>query len=47
MCSCCEALRLEGNGRDLDTEMIAKLCLLHEYILEIPVSYSPRTLLRR
>jgi 2-phospho-L-lactate transferase/gluconeogenesis factor (CofD/UPF0052 family) len=37
------SLRLEGNGRDLDTEMIAKLCLLHEYILEIPVSYSPRT----
>jgi 2-phospho-L-lactate transferase/gluconeogenesis factor (CofD/UPF0052 family) len=37
------SLGLEGNGRDLDTEIIAKLCLLHEYILEIPVSYSPRT----
>jgi hypothetical protein len=23
--------------------IIAKLCLLHEYSLEIPVSYSPRT----
>ncbi|MGA3242788.1 MAG: hypothetical protein ABSG03_41635, partial [Bryobacteraceae bacterium] len=37
------SLLLEGNGRNLDTEIIAKLCLLHEYILEIPVSYSPRT----
>ncbi len=37
------SLRLEGNGRDLDTEIIAKLSLLHEYILEMPVSYSPRT----
>jgi 2-phospho-L-lactate transferase/gluconeogenesis factor (CofD/UPF0052 family) len=37
------SLRLEGNGRDLDTEIIAKLCLLHEYILEVPVSYTPRT----
>jgi hypothetical protein len=37
------SLRLEGNGRDLDTEIIAKLSLLHEYILEVPVSYTPRT----
>jgi 2-phospho-L-lactate transferase/gluconeogenesis factor (CofD/UPF0052 family) len=37
------SLLLEGDGRNLDTEIIAKLCLLHEYILEIPVSYSPRT----
>ena len=37
------SLRLEGNGRDLDTEIVAKLSLLHEYILEVPVSYSPRT----
>ena len=43
MCACCRSLCLEGDGRDLDMEIIAKLCLLHEYILEIPVSYSPRT----
>jgi hypothetical protein len=37
------SLRLQGNGRDLDTEIIAKLSLLHEYILEVPVNYRPRT----
>jgi 2-phospho-L-lactate transferase/gluconeogenesis factor (CofD/UPF0052 family) len=36
-------LNLEGNGRDLDAEICAKLGLLHEYVLELPVDYSPRT----
>jgi 2-phospho-L-lactate transferase/gluconeogenesis factor (CofD/UPF0052 family) len=36
-------LRLVSNGRDLETEICAKLGLLHEYILEFPVSYFPRT----
>jgi len=37
------SLRLESDGRDLDTEILAKLGSLHEYILEVPVDYSPRT----
>jgi glycosyltransferase involved in cell wall biosynthesis len=37
------SLQLECEGRDLDTEIIAKLALRHEYILELPVEYKPRT----
>jgi len=37
------SLQLTGNGRDLDTEISSKLGLMHEYILELPVDYSPRT----
>jgi hypothetical protein len=37
------SLRLKSDGRDLDTEILAKLGSLHEYILEVPVDYSPRT----
>jgi 2-phospho-L-lactate transferase/gluconeogenesis factor (CofD/UPF0052 family) len=36
-------LRLESNGRELDTEIIAKLSLKREYMLELPVEYKPRT----
>jgi len=36
-------LRLSSNGRDLDTEICAKLGLLHEYVSEFPVNYRPRT----
>jgi glycosyltransferase involved in cell wall biosynthesis len=36
-------LNLERSGRDLDAEICAKLGLLHEYVLEMPVDYSPRT----
>jgi 2-phospho-L-lactate transferase/gluconeogenesis factor (CofD/UPF0052 family) len=36
-------LRLSGNGRDLETEICAKLGLRHEYISEFPVNYRPRT----
>ncbi len=36
-------LNLTSNGRDLETEIIAKLGLLHEFVLEIPVDYTPRT----
>lgn len=36
-------LRLESSGRDLDAEICAKLGVLHEYVLELPVDYSPRT----
>ena len=36
-------LQLQSSGRDLDAEICAKLALLHEYILELPVDYSPRT----
>ncbi len=37
------SLQLECDGRDLDTEIIAKLALRHEYVLELPVEYEPRT----
>jgi 2-phospho-L-lactate transferase/gluconeogenesis factor (CofD/UPF0052 family) len=37
------SLRLESDGRDLDTEILAKLGGVQEYILELPVDYSPRT----
>ncbi len=36
-------LKLVSNGRDLETEIIAKLGRRHEYIMEVPVDYSPRT----
>ncbi len=37
------SLRLESDGMNLDTEIIAKLCRRGNYILEIPVEYKPRT----
>lgn len=36
-------LNLELNGRDLETEIVAKLALRNEFILELPVDYNPRT----
>ena len=36
-------LELKASGRDLDTEIAAKLALRQEYVLELPVDYSPRT----
>lgn len=36
-------LRLTSNRRNLETEICAKLGLLHEYISEFPVNYHPRT----
>jgi len=36
-------LNLESKGRDLETEIIAKLGRRHEFILEVPVDYTPRT----
>jgi 2-phospho-L-lactate transferase/gluconeogenesis factor (CofD/UPF0052 family) len=36
-------LGLESNGRDLDTEICAKLARRHEHVLEYPVNYYPRT----
>jgi glycosyltransferase involved in cell wall biosynthesis len=36
-------LKLESNGRDLETEIIAKLGRRHEFIMEVPVDYTPRT----
>jgi 2-phospho-L-lactate transferase/gluconeogenesis factor (CofD/UPF0052 family) len=37
------SLCLESNGRELDTEIVAKLCRRREYLLELPVDYRPRT----
>jgi hypothetical protein len=37
------SLRLRGQGLDIQTEMVAKLCARHEFILELPVDYQPRT----
>lgn len=37
------SLKLVCDGRDLDTEIIAKLAIRLEYVLEIPVDYAPRT----
>lgn len=37
------SLNLRSNGRDLDTELFAKLALQHVYVLELPVDYDPRT----
>ena len=36
-------LQLSSKSRDLETEICAKLGLLHEYISEYPVNYHPRT----
>jgi 2-phospho-L-lactate transferase/gluconeogenesis factor (CofD/UPF0052 family) len=38
-----KTLALEGQGIDLDTEIIAKLSLHREYILELPVDFKART----
>ena len=38
-----QGLQLERSGRDLDTEIVAKLGRQREYILEHPVEYQPRT----
>ncbi|BDC53187.1 hypothetical protein F183_A55020 (plasmid) [Bryobacterales bacterium F-183] len=37
------SLHLESNGRDLDTEIVAKLAKRREFMLELPVDYEPRT----
>lgn len=37
------SLALESNGRDLETEIVAKLSRRREYMLELPVEYKPRT----
>jgi 2-phospho-L-lactate transferase/gluconeogenesis factor (CofD/UPF0052 family) len=37
------SLALECNGLDLETEIVAKLSRRQEYMLEVPVSYKPRT----
>jgi 2-phospho-L-lactate transferase/gluconeogenesis factor (CofD/UPF0052 family) len=36
-------LGLRGSGRDLDTEICARLALRHIFVLELPVDYNPRT----
>jgi 2-phospho-L-lactate transferase/gluconeogenesis factor (CofD/UPF0052 family) len=38
-----KTLALEGQGIDLDTEIIAKLSRRREYILELPVDFKART----
>jgi 2-phospho-L-lactate transferase/gluconeogenesis factor (CofD/UPF0052 family) len=37
------SLRLQSDGMNLDTEIVAKLCRRGQYILEIPVEYRART----
>jgi len=37
------SLDLRSHGINLESEIIAKLGIRHEFILEIPVEYSPRT----
>jgi hypothetical protein len=37
------SLELKSNGIDLDGEIVAKLCKRRTFILEMPVSYQPRT----
>lgn len=37
------SLKLESNGLDLETELVAKLSRKREYLLELPVDYKPRT----
>lgn len=37
------SLKLESSGVDLEMEIVAKLAAAHEFILEIPVDYQPRT----
>jgi len=36
-------LKLEGNGVGLECEIIAKVSQRLDFILEVPVSYTPRT----
>ena len=36
-------MALKSNGIDLETEIVAKLSLKREYMLELPVEYQPRT----
>jgi 2-phospho-L-lactate transferase/gluconeogenesis factor (CofD/UPF0052 family) len=38
-----KSLDLGSNGLDLETEIVAKLSRRREYILEMPVEYTPRT----
>ena len=38
-----KSLGLASNGLDLETEIVAKLSRRREYILEMPVEYTPRT----
>jgi 2-phospho-L-lactate transferase/gluconeogenesis factor (CofD/UPF0052 family) len=38
-----KSLELASNGLDLETEIVAKLSRRREYILEMPVEYTPRT----
>jgi 2-phospho-L-lactate transferase/gluconeogenesis factor (CofD/UPF0052 family) len=38
-----KSLDLASNGLDLETEIVAKLSRRREYILEMPVEYTPRT----
>jgi hypothetical protein len=37
-----KSLALESNGRDLDSEIVAKLARSGEFMLELPVEYVPR-----
>lgn len=37
------SLALKSNGVDLETEIVAKLSVRREYILELPVEYHPRS----
>jgi 2-phospho-L-lactate transferase/gluconeogenesis factor (CofD/UPF0052 family) len=37
------AMDLKSNGVDLETELVAKLARREQFILEVPVSYTPRT----
>jgi len=38
-----EAMELTRNGVDLECEIIAKAAHLREFVLEVPVSFTPRT----
>jgi glycosyltransferase involved in cell wall biosynthesis len=37
------SLDLTGDGLDLEMEILAKISRRHEYVLEVPVEYRPRT----
>lgn len=37
------SLDLKGDGLDLEMEILAKISRRHEYVLEVPVEYRPRT----
>jgi hypothetical protein len=37
------SLHLRSGGMDLDTEIVAKVCLSGQYILEVPVEFKART----